>query len=391
MRAAFFSIPAHGHTNPTLAVVRELTARGHEVRYYTTAPFRTAVEDAGAVFAPFDAETAQPMTAEDGARVSTDLAFSTALIVDLTLAADEWLTRELTAHRPDVIVGDSMAFWAKLIAKKLGIPFVSSTTTFAFNRYSAKVIGRSGAGLWQFLLAQPKLRRSLARLRARGYEVKNVFDIIANDNATETIVYTSSAFQPAAETFSEKYHFVGPLLRPARSEYEKRADAALVYVSFGTVMNALAPFYRACLAAFGGDARYQLVLSVGSQVDIAALGAIPENCAVYASVDQMAVLARADVFLTHCGMNSVSEALWHGLPLVLFPQTAEQRGVANRTATLGAGLPLTDATPSGIRRAVEAALTDPRYRASAQKVAEGFRHCPGAQAAAAAIERAAQG
>ena len=33
MNIAFFCIPAHGHTNPTLAVVRELTARGHTVRY----------------------------------------------------------------------------------------------------------------------------------------------------------------------------------------------------------------------------------------------------------------------------------------------------------------------------------------------------------------------
>ena len=33
-RIAFFSIYAHGHTNPTLPVVRELTCRGHQVRYY---------------------------------------------------------------------------------------------------------------------------------------------------------------------------------------------------------------------------------------------------------------------------------------------------------------------------------------------------------------------
>ena len=183
MNIAFFCIPAHGHTNPTLAVVRELTARGHAVRYYTIEAFRAKVEAAGAVFVPFDAESARPgMTAADGARLGSDLAFSTKLIVDLTLAADGWLSRELTARRPDVIVGDSMAFWAKLAAKKHGIPFVSSTTTFAFNRFSAKVIGQSGAGLLQFLLAQPKINRQLKRLRAAGYEVRSVFDIIANDN-----------------------------------------------------------------------------------------------------------------------------------------------------------------------------------------------------------------
>ena len=66
MNIAFFCIPAHGHTNPTLAVVRELTARGHTVRYYTTEAFRAKVETAGAVFVPFDAEAARPgMTAAD--------------------------------------------------------------------------------------------------------------------------------------------------------------------------------------------------------------------------------------------------------------------------------------------------------------------------------------
>jgi len=204
MNIAFFCIPAHGHTNPTLAVVRELTARGHTVRYYTTEAFRAKVEAAGAVFVPFDTEAARPgMTAADGARLGSDLAFSTKLIVDLTLAADDWLSRELTAHRPDVIAGDSMAFWAKLAAKKHGIPFVSSTTTFAFNRFSAKVIEQNGAGFLQFLLAQPRINRQLKRLRAAGYAVKSVFDIIANDNETETVVYTSPDFQPCADTFSE--------------------------------------------------------------------------------------------------------------------------------------------------------------------------------------------
>lgn len=216
-----------------------------------------------------------------------------------------------------------------------------------------------------------------------------MFDIIANDNETETVVYTSPEFQPCADTFSEKYHFVGPLLRPAQSSFEKLPGRSLIYISLGTVNNDALPFYRACLAAFGGDPRFQLVLSAGTQADLAAFGPIPENCTVRASVDQMAVLDCADVFLTHCGMNSASEGLWHGLPLVLYPQTPEQHGVANRVAALGAGVPLTDPSADGIRRAVEAALTDPSYRENAQKLAGSFRRCGGAVEAADAIEHAA--
>ena len=131
------------------------------------------------------------------------------------------------------------------------------------------------------------------------------------------------------------------------------------------------------------------MFSAGTQTDLAAFGPIPESCTVRASVDQMSVLDCADVFLTHCGMNSASEGLWHGLPLVLYPQTPEQHGVANRVAALGAGVPLTDPSADGIRRAVEAALTDPAYRENAQKLADGFRRCGGAAEAADAIEHAA--
>lgn len=55
------------------------------------------------------------------------------------------------------------------------------------------------------------------------------------------------------------------------------------------------------------------------------------------SVDQMAVLSISDAFITHCGMNSASEGLYYGVPLVLFPQTPEQDAVAKRTEELGAG------------------------------------------------------
>ena len=34
-RIVFFGIPAHGHTNPTLEVVRELISRGNQVWYYS--------------------------------------------------------------------------------------------------------------------------------------------------------------------------------------------------------------------------------------------------------------------------------------------------------------------------------------------------------------------
>jgi MGT family glycosyltransferase len=347
---------------------------------------RGKIEATGAKFIPCDSYDPQMhLSKEDSEKIGKDLAFSTELIVNLTLALDDAILQDMQELKPDVIVADSMAFWGKLIAKKLTIPFVSSTTTFAFNQYSAKVMKQSGPGLLSMIRSMPKINKSMKRLRDKGYVVKSVLDIIANDKDTKTIVYTSPMFQPYAETFSDNYDFVGPILREAKEPIEK-AEIPTVYISLGTVDNAHPDFYRNCLKAMDGQP-YRVILSVGTDTDIAKLGEIPTNCLVYHTVDQIAVLQCADVFLTHCGMNSVSEALYYGIPLVMLPQTPEQQGVANRVRELHAGIFLEKTTPEAIREAVQTARTRRELKDGATAIGQSFRACGGAVEAADFIEK----
>ena len=386
-KIVFFNIPAHGHTNPTLGVVRELVARGHQVWYYSYESLRQPIEAAGAIFVSCDdADAQQKLTEKDGARLGKDLAFSTRVLVDTTLALDESACRMLEALCPDCIVADSMALWGKLLARKLQIPLVSSTTTFAFNRASAQTIKQSGGDMLRLLLSMPAINRQLRRLRRRGYPVKSVLDIIGNDNETDTIVYTSPEFQPCADTFSEKYAFVGPSIRPVEEPVEKQREK-LVYISMGTVDNDKLTLYRNCVEALK-DQPCQVILSVGGQVNVAELGSLPSHISACPRVDQMAVLQQADVFLTHCGMNSVSESLYFGVPLVMLPGTPEQGAVAVRTEQLGAGLRLEETTPAGIAAALRQVLETPSYREHALEIGAGFRACPGAKGAADKILQA---
>lgn len=385
-KIVFFCIPAHGHTNPTLGVVRELVRRGHQVKYYSYEPFRTVIEAAGADFVPCDAYDAQlGLTPKDGERIGKDLAFSTHVLVETTLALNDMVCRDMAAWQPDCIVADSMAAWGKAVALKLGIPFVSSTTTFAFNQESAKIMKQSFRELLAFFAAMPKINRDVRRLQATGYPVKSVLDLIQNDQNTHTIVYTSPEFQPCAESFSDKYAFVGPSVRPAREQVTKTHEK-LVYVSMGTVVNDRLALYRNCIAALAGE-NVQVILSVGEQVDIAALGPLPENVSVYPKVDQIAVLEKADVFLSHCGMNSASESLYFGVPLLCYPQTKEQGGMAARVTALGAGLMLENPSVSCIKAAVKLLLSDTKIKANAEQIARSFHRCTGPIAAADKIEQ----
>jgi len=378
-KIVFFCIPAHGHTNPTLGVVRELSSRGHEVWYYSYESFREKIEAAGARFVACDQfDTEQKLTPQEAARIGKDLALSIRVLVDTTLALDDTVCRHMEELRPDCIVADSMAVWGKAVAQKLGIPFVSSTTTFAFNQHSARVMKQSPMELLSLLFAMPRINRDLKRLQAKGYPIKNILDIIQNDDNTHTVVYTSPEFQPCADTFSDKYAFVGPSIRPVQTPFVKTKEK-LVYISMGTVNNDMLHLYRQLINALA-DTPYQVVLSVGNMVSLEDFGALPEHISVHNHVDQIGVLEQADVFVSHCGMNSVNESLYFGVPLVMLPQTPEQNGVAERVLELGAGMKLAD--PANIQNTVAQVLNNPAFREKAAAISAGFRRCTGAKGAA---------
>lgn len=389
-KIVFFCIPAHGHTNPTLGVVRELVQRGHAVWYYSYTPFREKIKSLGAAFIACDEyDTEQKLSPKDATRIGKDLAFSTQVLVDTTLALDDMVCQKMQELKPDCIVADSMAVWGKAVALKLGIPFVSSTTTFAFNQHSAKIMKQSAAQLLGMIFSMPRINKNIKRLQDKGYPIKSVLDILQNDNQTNTIVYTSPEFQPCSETFSDKYSFVGPSVRPVTEEITKTKEK-LIYISMGTVVNDSLKFYKKCIAAFA-DTEYQVILSVGNLVHIEDFGVIPENISVKNFVDQIAVLNKADVFLSHCGMNSVNESLYYQVPLVMYPQTTEQAGVATRVEQLGAGVLLKKRTPESIRRTVEHVMNAPSYRKNAAAISGGFQKCSGAKGAADKIIAQCQG
>jgi len=386
LKIVFFCIPAHGHTNPTLGVVRELISRGHQVWYYSYNSLREKILSTGAIFLSCDDyDLEQRLPSDVSARIGKDLALSTQILVDTTLALDDRLCDDMKRIRPDCIVADSMAVWGKAIALKLGIPFVSSTTTFAFNQHSARIMKQSPADLLKMLISMPKISKHIKRLQDKGYPVKSVLDIIQSDENTHTIVYTSPEFQPCADTFSDKYAFVGPSIRPAANEIAKTRDT-LIYISMGTVNNDMLPLYKRLICALE-KSPYQVILSAGHQVPIAAFGKLPEHISVFPQVDQIAVLQKADLFISHCGMNSVSESLYFGVPLIMLPQTPEQGGVATRTEQLHAGLKLTKADAESIQKAVQTVLSDPNYKKSAAAISAGFQRCSGAKGAADKIEQ----
>jgi len=306
--------------------------------------------------------------------------------IRITLAMDAFLDAEFKTFQPDVVYTDSACFWGKLNAWKHQVPMLVSTSTFAFNQLSSQYMKHPPAEIADMIFGLPRIGRALKSMEPYGYNVKNPLTLVQSDNKTDSVVYTSRRFQPYAGSFSGHYAFVGPSVF-SKVVPNKAKARPLVYISMGTVINDRPDFYGKCFEALK-DLEVDVLISCGNAVDRGKLGVPPENFELQPYVDQLDVLSRTDVFITHCGMNSVSESLYMAAPMVLYPQTGEQFAVAKRAAELGAGVLLKDDSVAGIRAAVQKILDHASYREAAEACSRDFRSCSGPSGAADFIESA---
>jgi len=385
-KVAFFCIPAHGHTNPMLPVAAELVKRGNTVRFYSFNEFEEKINATGAEFISCDAFLPKLTKREEAGLKNVSTTEMTIQDIRITLSMDSFLDEEFKTFRPDVVYTDSVCFWGKLNAWKHHVPMVVSTSTFAFNQLSSQYMKNTPKELADMIFGLPRISKELKKLEPYGYRVKGALSLVQSDNQTDSIVYTSRRFQPYAESFSDHYAFVGPSVF-SDAVPEKAKDRPLVYISLGTVINDRPDFYTKCIAALQ-DQKVDVVISCGNAVNRASLGVLPDNIHVYPYVDQLDILSKADVFITHCGMNSVSESLYMAAPMVLYPQTSEQKAVARRVMEIGAGTALNDDSIDGIRASVQEILCNSAYAKAAEVCSTDFRSCSGAAGAAEFIENA---
>lgn len=383
---AFFNFPAVGHVNPTLGVVEELVKRGHRVTCTSTEYFVPAFEAIGATpivyespfgefyRSPYDEET----MAGEGLRC-----------VEEAVALHKQVSGYYGDDRPDVIVHDFMAWGARFYASEHSIPAVR-----LFPSYGVSETFNIAQKFPWSAPDDPKILEMVERLVG----LLPTFGLPADMGAFVTdveklgIIFLPRDFHYDGDSFDERFVFAGPSIKD-RSTFQgswqpKSADRPVLLISLGTAATGWSEFFSLALKAFG-DSEWDVVMAVGDHVDPAALGDIPANFEVRRHVPQLDVLQHARVFLTHAGMNSTMESLFHGVPMVAVPQMNEQRANALRVEELGLGrhLPREEVTVESLRDAVKAVADDEAVAERVQRMQTSLRTVDGPAVAADAVEK----
>jgi MGT family glycosyltransferase len=390
-----FNIPAAGHVNPTLPLVKELVQRGEEIVYVNTAEYRTKIEATGARFVEYpdmsklirlvhqDAGDGNiPRNMRDLVRVSSD-------IFPFVLSLIE-------REKPDFLIYDALASWGKVAAQKLKLPSVSLISTFAISPAAPPPMPMSMLldTVGKMLGVMPSYWADALKFRSEH----GVFPVFLVDAVMSTgdmnLVFTSKEFQPAADKFGKSFKFVGSQIAPRADKsdfpFEKLTGSPLVYISLGTIAQN-PEFIRQCFEIFGGE-KGQFILSAGKSANIAELGKIPDNFLVFPYVPQLDVLQRVDAFITHGGLNSIHEGLTYGVPMVAVPQQVEQAVVAVEIQKHGAGIAVGAKPPFGkvdsaeLKAALAKVLASPSYAENAKKLGASLSAAGGVQRAADEIQ-----
>ena len=346
------NLPYAGHTNPSLGLVRCLVAAGHEVDYIQAEAFRERVEASGARFVPYDEPPQSLVPALNEVR-NWGAAYRT--------------VRRIGANY-DCLIYELLFFPGKALAAELGIPCYRLISTFALNRHLLRVLGKTGGPYLTALFRSERLCTALSRLFLPKFSLreKNLAEALVREAPPHNFIYTLRDFQPEEACFPEtNYHFVGPAVDDRAEEpfsFEKSGNP-LVYISFGTLMHADKCFWKELIAAFAGK-RVEVVCSVGSEKLVRALGDLPSNVRAFAKVPQLTLLSRATLFVTHGGMNSVNEALYYGVPMIVLPFGLDQPLVGRELERrkLGRVIAPRELTAARLWRTAKELLRDPEAR-----------------------------
>jgi MGT family glycosyltransferase/deazaflavin-dependent oxidoreductase (nitroreductase family) len=385
--------PSPGHVAPAAAVVRELSGRGHDVRWYTGSRFAEVVADSGALFCPMaksldwhynDFNSSFPGRADlKGLKQNQ---FDLAEIFVRPLRDHLPALKALLVDEPaDVFVSHTVFLGGGWLHEMGGPP--NATLGDTCLNYPSRDAAPYGTGLaprdgWVGHLRNGALN-AISRTMVMAPVVKAAREVRAELGLPPVpmrgldfglspnlhIQLCPPGFEYPRSDLPGHVHFVGAPAPPMPAEFDPprwwprlSESTPVVLVTQGTIATEPADLLAPCLE--GLASRDLFVVATTGGADPAVLGEPPSNAVVERFVPYSALLPHVDVMVSNGGFGSVQLAIAHGVPMVVAGTSEDKREVTAHVDWSGVGINLRTNRPSpkAIADAVQRALNDSKYR-----------------------------
>ncbi len=425
-RFLFASIPVPAHTANALPFAARLVERGHEVVWYAGRAFHDRIAAVGARPISYRAATdwegdpfdAFPQLRRYKGPRAIGHGFADVFVGEAAARVAD-LRPVLAEHRIDAMLHDGLMIGIGMLSELTGVPHATfgdgplpylepDTPPFGpglqpmrgpLGRLRNRVIGAAANTLF-FGRAQQVYDRARADL-GLPKDSRPALDAVASPmlhmhGAVPSFDYRRRHLTPTV-------HWVGALRPDPPRDWTPppwwpqvvESRRPVVHVTQGSIRPDMTELVVPSLRALAGEDVLVVVTTGGpsrAEVEAAHGGPLPSNALVTPFVPYDVMFRQASAVVTNGGYTGVTLALANGLPLVQAGTTEEKTEIGARIRWTGVGLALrtTRPKPEAVRTGVRRVLTEPSFRAAADRVrAEMAPHDAGREGAVL-LERLAE-
>lgn len=371
MKAIYYNIFGLGHINPTLPLVHALTHSGVDIIYHTSPERRELVEAQGAKFSNYGYDDYKASDFNPGKSFVLQT-------IPATLGLLPFLMKEIERVKPDFILYDSMAPWGYALAQIFKIPSFCIVTTFALSEKNKKAMFDSN----NIVIDKVNLA-AIERLK-HDYGVELSLSDTLGAYGRYNIVLTSKDFNPPVENQdSKEFFYSGVMLKQNDTKIEIDKTKKIIAMAFGTLAlkedPSLLRFHQMLIDSFRDDPDYLLILSAGTDENCKLLENSASNVLIFSQIPQFEILSFSSCFIGHGGMNSVNEALFNKVPMIVIPLAHDQYGNAKRIEELHLGKVLFKEGLSAkiLKQAVLDIMNNEGIASNLREMQESFKKCKG--------------
>lgn len=406
----FTSAPLPGHLDwgGLLQTAQALRARGHDVRWVSEERIRPLVEAAGVPFCAI-AHSGWRWPPPPPPLPGSLVAMADPVVTRYQRALDMWLDEVLVPRgvealraladeigAPDLIVTDPFLSAAALAAELLGVPLVVGGWPAGPPldddqlAYAQQPVGREGVARLERLCQ----RFDLAGANFGGGAAPSVI-------SPHLHISYFSPYWHQGESFLPQTEFVGGQAHPPRGLAPDWLSMIpdgqpLGLVTLGSVFTGDHNFFVWGARALAENDFVPLVVIGNNPVtpEQKALlkRRLPGGTRLLNWVDFDHVFPRLRVIIHHGGMGTTHAAILHGLPQIITPHAADQRGQARRARQAKVGLELRshEIHQGQLAAAVHAITSTPLVENAVRSLKQSFAALGGPERAAGQIEALAE-
>jgi len=406
----FVSAPLYSHLDwgGYLATAQALIRRGHDVIWVSETPVAGALAKAGVPFVPVR-KTGwlwPPPPVPD----LTTIPPQQAVMLRYTRALDTWLSEALVGEAvealielateigaPNVIVTDPFLTAAALAAEALGLPLAvcgwpaqkELNEDFLFP--VQKSLGSDSQG---------RIERLCRRFGLQGINIAPGPTPSILSPHLHVTYFSPSWYAADENNMLPQTLFVGGKPTPPQDAPPEWLTALpestpLALVTLGTTFTGDLGFFSWAAQAAARVGFVPIVVigwnPIAPEDKAKLIAALPKNTRLLNFVPFAHVLPRTQLMIHHGGMGTTHAALIYGLPQIVVPHAADQRGQARRVAQALVGLNLSahDVKHGMLYEGVKALANDEKVRQKARDLAAEMASLGGADRASEALENLA--